>query len=149
VIAPQRLSARCNDTEKVDDLAEFRRYEEADLDAVLNLCAGEGWTSYSEDRTRTGQVLKAPGVVPVVATVGGDVVGFAYCQTDGAIQAHLSLLVVDKRNRQGGLARSLVAYAFTLLGATRIDLITDSAGAFYRSLPHKEQLGFRLYASTE
>ncbi len=129
--------------------AQFRSYEEDDLDAVLSLCADEGWTTYTDDRTRTRQVFEAPGVVPVVATVGGEVAGFAYCQTDGAIQAHLSLLVVNRQNRREGLARSLVAYLFTQLGATRIDLISDNAGAFYRSLPHKEQLGFRLYASTE
>jgi hypothetical protein len=32
-----------------------------------------------------------------------------------------------------------------LLGATRVDLITDTAEAFYRSLSHKEEPGFRLY----
>jgi GNAT superfamily N-acetyltransferase len=83
--------------------------------------------------------------VSVVATAGANVVGFAYFQTDGAIQAHLSLLVVEARHRRAGVARVLLAYAFPLLGATRIDLITDSAEDFYRSLPHKERVGFRLY----
>jgi ribosomal protein S18 acetylase RimI-like enzyme len=147
--ACHRLSAHGNDTENVESSADFRKFEEADLDAVLNLCAGEDWTSYTADRARAHQVFTAPGVASFVAIVGGEVVGFAYCQTDGAIQAHLSLIVVDERNRQAGIARALVAYAFPLLGATRIDLITDSAGAFYRALPHKEQLGFRLYTGTE
>jgi ribosomal protein S18 acetylase RimI-like enzyme len=109
----------------------------------------EGWNSYTADRTRAHQVFTASGVVSVVATVAGEVVGFAYCQSDGAIQAHLSLLVIDGRNRRAGIARALVAHAFTLLGSVRIDLVTDTAGAFYRSLPHKEQLGFRLYAGNE
>jgi GNAT superfamily N-acetyltransferase len=129
----------------VGDRVECRRYEDDDLDAVLALCRDEGWTTYVEDPARARRVFEAPGVVAVVATVDGDVAGFAYCQSDGAIQAHLSLLVIDKGRRRRGLARLLVAYAFTLVGAARIDLITDSAGAFYRSLAHKEQVGFRLY----
>jgi ribosomal protein S18 acetylase RimI-like enzyme len=129
----------------VNNSLQFRTYEEADLDGVLDLCACEGWTSYLEDRTRTHHVFTAPGVVSVVATIGSDVAGFAYFQTDGAIQAHLSLLVVDERSRYEGIARSLLAYAFELLDATRVDLVTDDAAGFYRRLPHKEQLGFRLY----
>ena len=133
----------------MENSAEFRKYAGADLDAVLNLCAREGWTSYTVDRARSHQVFEAPGVVSVVATVGDSVVGFAYCQTDRALQAYLSLLVVDKWHRQVGIARALVAHVFPLLGATRRDLITDSAGAFYRALSHKEQLGFRRYPESE
>lgn len=71
---------------------QFRIYEEVDLDAVPNLCAAEGWATYVEDRARAHRVFTAPGVVSIVATVD-EVAGFAYFQTDGAIQAHLSLLV--------------------------------------------------------
>jgi GNAT superfamily N-acetyltransferase len=124
---------------------ELRRYDQGDLDGVLKLCANEQWTSYTEDRVRAHRVFTAPGVVTVVATGHHEIVGFAYGQSDGAIQAHLSLLVVEQGNRRAGIARALVNYAFTLLQALRIDLITDDAGAFYRALPHKEQLGFRLY----
>jgi ribosomal protein S18 acetylase RimI-like enzyme len=127
----------------------FRAYEEVDLDVVLNLCATEGWTTYVEDRARAHRVFTALGVVSVVATFNDEVVGFAYFQTDGAIEAHLSLLVIDRASRHAGIARALLAYAFPLLGAKRIDLITDSAGDFYRKLPHKEQLDFRLYAVTD
>jgi len=127
----------------------IRAYEDADLDAVLNLCAAQGWATYLEDRARAHQVFTAPGVLSVVATVDDEVVGFAYFQTDGAIQAHLSLLVVDEARRRAGIARALLAYAFPLLGAKRIDLITDNAGDFYRNLPHRERLGFRLYPTTD
>ena len=130
-------------------LPQFRTYEEADLDAVLKLCAAEGGATYVEDRARAHRVFTAPGVVSIVATVGDEVAGFAYFQTDGAIQAHLSLLVTDEGSRHAGIARALLAYAFPLLGAIRIDLITDNAGGFYRRLTHKEQLGFRLYPATE
>jgi ribosomal protein S18 acetylase RimI-like enzyme len=129
----------------MESFIEFREYEEVDLGAVLVICAGEGWTSYTEDSARSHKVFTAPGVVSVVATASANVVGFAYFQTDGAIQAHLSLLVVEPAHRRAGVARALLAYAFPLLGATRVDLITDGTEAFYRSLPHKEQMGFRFY----
>ena len=130
-------------------LPHFRTYEEMDLDAVLNLCAAEGWATYVEDRARAHRVFTAPGVVSIVATVDDKVAGFAYFQTDGGIQAHLSLLVVDGESRHAGIARALLSYAFPLLGATRIDLITDNAGGFYRRLTHKEKPGFRIYPAKQ
>ena len=45
------------------------------------------------DAATTWQVLTAPGVRTVVAVDGAEVVGFAQVQSDGLIQAHLSLLV--------------------------------------------------------
>lgn len=131
---------------RVASQVELRRYEVSDLDAVLKMCAAEEWASYVEDRNRASKVFLAPGVVAVVASVAGEVVGFAYGQTDGAIQAHLSLLVVNREHRRTGIALALINYMFTLLGAMRMDLITDSAEAFYRTLSNKEESGFRLYA---
>jgi ribosomal protein S18 acetylase RimI-like enzyme len=123
----------------------FRHYAERDLDQVLALCLDEDWPSYPTDPVRAHSVFTAPGVVSVVAEDGDDIVGFAYCQTDGAIQAHLSLLVVTPSRRREGIARRLLALAFEYVGAHRIDLITDSAEDFYRSMPHKEKPGFRIY----
>jgi ribosomal protein S18 acetylase RimI-like enzyme len=120
-------------------------YTETNLDQVLALCASEGWNSYTEDRNRAHSVFMAPGVVSVVAVLEGQVAGFAYLQTDGAIQAHLSLLVVADDHRRKGVARSLLTFAAHHLGAHRIDLVTDTGEAFYRSLSHKEQVGFRIY----
>jgi ribosomal protein S18 acetylase RimI-like enzyme len=126
-----------------------RSYIETDLDEVLALCGAEGWTTYSDDPVRAHGVFSAPGVVSVVATSSGAVIGFAYFQTDGAIQAHLSLLVVSLAHRREGVARELFDCAATRLGAIRVDLITDTAETFYRSLPHKEQVGFRIYPGTK
>jgi ribosomal protein S18 acetylase RimI-like enzyme len=123
----------------------FRPYAERDLDHVLVLCVAEDWPSYPADPVRAHSVFTAPGVVSVVAEDDNDIVGFAYCQTDGAIQAHLSLLVVAVSRRREGIARGLLALAFENVGASRIDLITDSAADFYRSMPHKEKPGFRIY----
>jgi ribosomal protein S18 acetylase RimI-like enzyme len=123
----------------------FRRYAERDLDQVLALCVAEDWPSYPEDPVRAHSVFTAPGVISVVAEDDDDVVAFAYCQSDGAIQAHLSLLVVAASRRREGIARGLLALAFEHVGASRMDLITDSAEDFYRSMPHKEKPGFRIY----
>ncbi|WP_298207933.1 GNAT family N-acetyltransferase, partial [Ferrimicrobium sp.] len=124
---------------------EFRVYQEGDLDGVIALCHQEGWSSYTDDRDRTRKVLTAPGVVAVVAATSSHIIGFAYFQTDRAIQAHLSLLVVKQTFRRLGVAKGIISYAFPLLGAARVDLITDTAEAFYRTLLHKEESGFRLY----
>lgn len=127
----------------------FRRYSENDLDQVMDLCAHEGWPSYADDPIRVHSVFTAPGVVSVVGESSGDVISFAYCQTDGAIQAHLSLIVVRPSHRREGVARGLLTFAFDYLGAGRLDLITDAAEDFYRSLPHKEYFGFRIYSLNE
>jgi len=128
---------------------DFRSYSTGDLDHVLALCVEEGWPSYPSDPFRANSAFTAPGVVSVIAESDGEVVGFAYCQSDGAIQAHLSLLVVASSRRREGIARGLLAFAFTHIGAGRIDLITDTAEDFYRSLPHKQHTGFRLYPQSD
>jgi hypothetical protein len=84
-------------------------------------------------------------VVSVVAESDGDVVGFASCQCDVAIQAHLSLLVVASRRRREDIERGLLDFAFQRINANRMDLITDTAQDFYRSRPHREKSGFRIY----
>ena len=124
---------------------DVRDYVAEDLVQVLALCEEEGYASYTEDPVRTQRAFTAPGVVSVVAQVAGSIVGFAYLQTDGEIQAHLSLIVVSPTQRRRGVAKNLLTYAAARIGAGRIDLITDTAEEFYRSLVHKEQRGFRIY----
>jgi ribosomal protein S18 acetylase RimI-like enzyme len=124
---------------------ELRDYAIEDLLQVLVLCEGEGWTTYTEDSARSHRVFTAPGVVAVVAELDSSRVGFAYLQTDGEVQAHLSQIVVSPDHRRRGIARDLLSYAVKRVGARRIDLITDTSQDFYRSLDHKEQFGFRIY----
>ncbi len=123
----------------------FRRYAKDDLEQVLSMCVAEQWPSYPADPGRAHAVFTAPGVVAVVAESDDVIIGFAYGQGDGAIQAHLSLLVVASTRRREGIARGLVDVAFEHLGVRRMDLITDSAQEFYRSLPHRAMQGFRIY----
>jgi len=121
------------------------RYERAHLAGVLALCEAEQWPSFPADPERAHAVLTAPGVTSVVSLDGDRVIGFAYLQSDGHIQAHLSLMAVHRAYRRKGLGRALIEYAAPLTGAQRIDLLTDTAEAFYASFEHRSASGFRIY----
>jgi ribosomal protein S18 acetylase RimI-like enzyme len=124
---------------------EIRRYATADLPAIIRLCEAEGYPSFPEDPARAGRVLTAPGVTTMVAEEAGWLVGFAQLQSDGEVQAHLSLIVVDPAFRRRHVARDLIEAALGTAGGERIDLLTDSAEGFYAALPHLKKPGFRLY----
>jgi ribosomal protein S18 acetylase RimI-like enzyme len=126
-------------------MREVRPFQAADLDAVVGLCAAEGWPSFPEDPARALRALTAPGVTTVVADADGRVVGFAQLLSDGEIQAHLSLIAVDPAFRRRGLARAMLVTALENAGGTRIDLITDTAPEFYAALPHRRLDGFRIW----
>jgi ribosomal protein S18 acetylase RimI-like enzyme len=124
---------------------EIRRYSEPDLPDILALCRLEGWPSLPENPLRANRVLTAPGVTTMVAAEDGTVIGFAQIQSDGEIQAHLSLIAVHADHRRRGIARALIRQGLKEAGGLRIDLITDSAPNFYGALPHVKMNGFRLY----
>ena len=116
------------------------------LDGVIRLCEIEKYPSYIQDAERTWRALTAPGVCTVVAIQDGRAVGFAQMQSDGLIQAHLILIVVDRDLRRRGIGRRLIWEAFTRAGGQRVDLLsTEGADAFYRSFEHQEFPGFRIY----
>jgi ribosomal protein S18 acetylase RimI-like enzyme len=121
-------------------------FNQQHLQGVLALCEVEGWPSYIEDRDKTARVLTAPGVTTVVAADGHDVTGFAYLQSDGEIQAHLSLIAVSRSRRREGIGALLIREGLRRAGGTRVDLLsTEGADAFYQSLPHSRFPGYRLY----
>jgi ribosomal protein S18 acetylase RimI-like enzyme len=124
---------------------QIRPYAAADLPGVIRLCELERWPSFPEDPARAHRALTAPGVTTMVAVEGVAVAGFAQLQSDGEIQAHLSLIAVDPAYRRRGVARDLIVEALRVAGGQRIDLITDSADGFYAALPHFRLAGFRLY----
>ena len=123
---------------------EYRRFVPTDLDGVIRLCEQEEWPSFPEDPARALRALTAPGVTTVVAVEGSTLAGFAQLQSDGEIQAHLTLIAVDKNLRRRGVGRELIALALRMAGGLRIDLITDSAPAFYESFLHRRLQGYRL-----
>jgi ribosomal protein S18 acetylase RimI-like enzyme len=126
----------------------IRIYQRADLDGVIALCEEEGWPSFPADPERAHRVMTAAGVTTVVAVAGkagASVVGFACLQSDGELQAHLSLIAVKVGQRRRGIARALIAEGLARAGGERIDLVTDSAEAFYERLAHRRMAGYRLY----
>jgi ribosomal protein S18 acetylase RimI-like enzyme len=133
----------------VSPLATLRPFEPADLPGVLELCAAEGWPSFPADAGRALRALTAPGVTTIVALEGDKVVAFAQLQSDGEIQAHLSLIAVDSGHRRHGLARALLRLALERAGGRRIDLVTDTAPDFYAALPHRRMQGFRIWPQAE
>ncbi len=114
------------------------------LDGVMRLCAAEGWKSY-EDAAVASQAFTAPGGIVVVA-IEHIVVGFAQLQTDGAVHAHVSNVLVAPSHRRRGVGRRLLEIAFERSGARYLDLVsTEGAHDFYRSFDHREFPGFRIY----
>ena len=120
-------------------------YEKGHLAGILAICEAENWPSLPADPSRAHAVFTAPGVTTVVALDGEQVVGFAYLQSDGHIQAHLSQMAVHRAYRRKGIGRALLEYAAPLTGAQRVDLVTDTAEDFYQSFDHKTFSGFRIY----
>ncbi len=126
--------------------AEYVPVGREHLEGVIRLCQVEGYPSYTQDSERTWRALTAPGVSTLVAVLDGQVVGFAQMQSDGLIQAHLTMIVVDRDQRRRGIGVRLVREVFARCGGQRVDLLsTEGAEAFYESFEHKRFPGYRIY----
>lgn len=127
-------------------MVEYKSFDKQHLDGAIRLCEAEGWSSYTENPETTWQALTAPGSHTIVAVESDKLVGFVQLQSDGLIQAHLSVLCVARDRRRNGIGRHLVEEAFGQCGAKRIDVLaTEGAEEFYRSFNHKQIPGYRLY----
>lgn len=117
------------------------------LAAIVTLCQAAGWSTYADDPALAARAFAAPGVVALVAVCGDTVAGFVQAQGDGAVQSHLSLLLVAPPFRRRGIGRRLVEEAFRRTGTRRMDVWTDDPAArrFYQSLSHRGGFGLRLY----
>ena len=87
-------------------------------------------------------ILDTEAVV-LVATIGGDIVGFAIMKF-GDLEAHLHLLAVDPKYRRGGIGRSLLAWLEKSCDTAGIQTIrlelragNRPARAFYRSVGYR------------
>jgi ribosomal protein S18 acetylase RimI-like enzyme len=125
---------------------EYVTLDRRHLGGVIRLCEAENWSSYTAAADQTWQALTAPGSHTIVAVEDDLVVGFAQLQSDGVVQAHLSLVAVDPNQRRRGIGRCLIEEAFRRSGAQCIDLVsTEGADDFYRSFSHRSFAGFRIY----
>jgi ribosomal protein S18 acetylase RimI-like enzyme len=118
-------------------------FARAHLDGLTALVAAEGWTEYTDDVERTYGALTAPGVTTLVAIVGGQVVGAIQVQSDGVIQAHVSLLLIGEEGRGLGLGTRLLREGFERAGGIHLDVRTRTEG-YYERLGASRSLGFRL-----
>ena len=116
---------------------------QAHLDGLIALVAAEGWTEYTNDVERTYRALTAPGVTTLVAMADGQVAGAIQVQSDRLIQAHVSMLLVDRNWRGVGLGGRLLREGLERAGGLRLDIRTRTEG-YYERLGASRSLGFRL-----
>jgi len=118
-------------------------FTQAHLDGLIALVAAEGWTEYSEDAERTYRALSAQGVTTLVALADGRVVGAIQVQSDGVIQAHVSMLLIDREWRGRQLGPQLLREGLERAGGLWLDIRTRTEG-YYERLGASRSLGFRL-----
>jgi ribosomal protein S18 acetylase RimI-like enzyme len=123
--------------------ASIEPFAQAHLDALIALVAAEGWTTYTEHVERTYRALTAPGVTTLVAIVGERVVGAIQVQSDGFIQAHVSMLLIDPSLRGARLGSRLLRDGLDRAGGLQLDIRTRTEG-YYERFGASRSLGFRL-----
>jgi ribosomal protein S18 acetylase RimI-like enzyme len=123
--------------------ASIEPFAQAHLDGLIALVAAEGWAEYTDDAERTYRALTAPGVTTLVAIVGRRVVGAIQVQSDGVIQAHVSMLLIDRNWRGGRLGSKLLREGLQRAGGLQLDIRTRTEG-YYERLGARRSLGFRL-----
>lgn len=123
--------------------ASIEQFAQAHLDGLISLVAAEDWTEYTDDVERTYRALTAPGVTTLVAVMGERVVGAIQVQSDGVIQAHVSMLLIDSSARGIGLGSRLLREGLDRAGGLQLDIRTRTEG-YYERLGASRSLGFRL-----
>ena len=123
--------------------ASIERFGQAHLDEFVALVAAEGWAEYADDAERTYRALTAPGVTTLVAMVDGCVAGAIQVQSDGLIQAHVSMLLIGREWRGTGLGSGLLREGLEQAGGVQLDVRTRTEG-YYERLGASRSLGYRL-----
>jgi ribosomal protein S18 acetylase RimI-like enzyme len=118
-------------------------FAKAHLDGLIALVAAEGWAEYAEDPERTYRALSARGVTTLVALADGRVVGAIQVQSDGVIQAHVSMLLIDPEWRGRRLGPRLLRDGLERAGGMWLDIRTRTEG-YYERLGASRSLGYRL-----
>ncbi len=118
-------------------------FTQAHLDGLIALVAAEGWTEYTDDVERTRRALTAPGVTTLVAIADTELVGAIQIQSDGLIQAHVSMLLIARPARGVGLGSRLLRRGLERAGGLQLDVRTRTEG-YYERLGASRSLGFRL-----
>ena len=128
-----------------DSDCEIVPFSEGHATELAGMCRGEGW-DFWDDPLAVASAMLAPGVAALVAIVDDRLVGAIQVLGDGQINWIIGTLIVAPSRRGQGIGRQLISKSFLATGAKRLDLLTeDEAPAFYRRLPGREMVGFRLY----
>jgi hypothetical protein len=64
------------------------------------------------------------------------------------LRSHLSVPPCPPRTGATGSPAGLVHAVFVATGTQRMDVVTDSADAFLRTLPHRAMSGYRVASTT-
>ena len=123
--------------------AAIEPFAQDHLPGLSALIAAEAWAEYTDDLDRTRRALTAPGVTTLVAKVGERVVGVIQVQSDGVIQAHVSMLLIAQDQRGAGLGSRLLREGFDRAGGLQLDVRTRTEG-YYERLGAARSLGYRL-----
>ena len=123
--------------------ASVEPFARAHLDGLIALLAAEGWTEYTDDVERTYRALTAPGVTTLVAIVARQVAGAIQVQSDGVIQAHVSMLLIDRHARGARLGSRLLREGLQRAGGLQLDIRTRTEG-YYERFGASRSLGYRL-----
>jgi ribosomal protein S18 acetylase RimI-like enzyme len=123
--------------------ASIEPFARAHLDGLIALIAAEDWAEYTVDAQRTYRALTAPGVTTLVAIADGRIVGAIQVQSDGVIQAHISMLLIDRDWRGRGLGSRLLREGLERAGGLWLDVRTRTEG-YYERLGASRSLGYRL-----
>ncbi len=118
-------------------------FAQAHLDGLIALVAAEGWTEYTDDVQRTYRALTAPGVTTLVAIADNRVAGAIQVQSDGLLQAHVSMLLIDRNWRGARLGSRLLREGLERAGGLQLDIRTRTEG-YYERFGASRSLGFRL-----
>jgi ribosomal protein S18 acetylase RimI-like enzyme len=113
------------------------------LGGLVALLAAEGWTEYTDDVELTYRALTAPGVTTLVAIVAREVAGAIQVQSDGVMQAHASMLLIDRNVRGARLGSRLLREGLRRAGGRQLDIRTRTEG-YYERFGASRSLGFRL-----
>jgi ribosomal protein S18 acetylase RimI-like enzyme len=113
------------------------------LDGLIRLVAAEGWAEYADDPERTKRALCAQGVSSLVALAEEEVLGVIQVQSDGAIQAHVSMFLIAPEWRGHGIGSRLLREGLERAGGLYLDIRTRTEG-YYERLGATRSLGFRL-----
>ena len=117
-------------------------FANAHLDGLVALVLADGRSDYAVDVERTSRALSAPGVTTLVAIEDGRVVGAIQVQSDGVIQAHGSMLLVDLNRRGRQLGLRLLREGLERARGLRLDIRTRTEG-YDERFGASRSLGFR------